>query len=116
VSTVTLPEFVGCDTGGAGGTTDAELREILELELLFKATLSTSYKELTYTVNGDLSVVVVWDTVAKALKLFTRTLAYSAPPRNLISIVTLDEQTAKTLTVTLAYSGGDLASVSKAIA
>lgn len=110
------PLFIGCDTGGGGGSgTDAELREILELELLFKTTLTTSYKELVYTAQGDLDTVTVWQTSSKILKLFTRTLGYSAPPRNLISVTTLDEQTLKTLTVTLVYSGNDLANVTKAI-
>ena len=94
-------------TGGFG-----PLREILEFKTLFNVAQTTGYKELTYT-SGDLTGVDVWITSGKATKLFTRVLSYTGA--DLTSVVTVNEQTAKTMTVTLVYVGGDLFSVNTVI-
>lgn len=100
------PHFVG-------GETVVDLALVVAIERMFSDAFATAYRELTFDGAGDLTVVDVWDTIAKGTKLYTRTLTYSGG--DLVTVATLDEVTTDLLTVSLAYSGGDLFSVDKVL-
>ena len=94
------------------GGRDEGLRNTEELEKLFRAAYASKFTELTYS-RDDLTTVEVWETAAKLIKLYTRTLAYSGD--DLTTVTTTDEQVGTVLTTTLGYSGDDLVSTTKVV-
>jgi len=97
--------------GSGSGGLPTNFQERLDLEAEYKYTLSTAYKELTYS-GDNITRVDVWSTPGKTTKLFTKIITYT---NNIISTITLtDEQTSNTLTKTLTYVGGRISVIEEA--
>jgi hypothetical protein len=99
-TTLTLPSASGTlatlddiTAGGGGGTNAAD-----------------SYSEPTYT-NGVLTSLATWSNNTKAVLVETKAFSYTNG--NLTQIVVKDGNNATTLTKTLNYSGGNLASITE---
>lgn len=82
---------------------DSRLRAIYGLKMLFKASLSSNHAVLTYSAQGALVQVDVWETADLALKLYTRVCAYNVKG-DLLSRTTTDELTGAVLTTTFEYN------------
>ena len=78
----------------------------------FNDAFNTAYKEFTYA-SGDLTKIEIWDTVAKATKLFTKDLTYTSG--DLTGLAIVDELNSTTLTKVFAYTSGDLTSITETI-
>ncbi len=90
----------------------SSVAEILEIEALVSAAYSTAYSELSYT-GSNVVAVDIWDTNGKAVKLFSRTLAYTG--NNVSTVTTVDELNSRTLTTTLTYAGNNVSTITKAV-
>ena len=71
-----------------------------ELELQFKAAYHTKFSEFTFAA-GALTEINIWDTLAKGVKLFTKTIEYVSG--NIDTITITDELNGKILTTTFTY-------------
>jgi hypothetical protein len=83
------------------------------LEGSFNEAYATAYLESTLT-GDDITSVDIWTDSGKATKLFTKTISYSSSKPT--TVVLLDEINNKTLTTVIAYTGDDIASVTKTFA
>jgi hypothetical protein len=82
-----------------------------ELEMARKIT-GNSYMEYTED-SGNVTQVNYWTNSGKGTKLFTKDITYDSGNPTLVVIE--DEQTGSILTTTIAYSGEDITSVTKAV-
>jgi len=95
-----------------GATSVNLITQRAEIEGQFKVAYLTDYTELT-KVGDKLTQVDVWDTAAKATKLFTKILQYSDDQITSTSLT--DEVRGAVLTKTFTYSGDDLIDITKVI-
>jgi hypothetical protein len=97
-------------SGGSGAYTEAE-KLAIEMEMEFKTTSSSYYKELTYNVSGDLTNIGIWTNDSKTLKLFNKDFNYSGSNLDTIELTRISDN--KKLIKDLSYSvSGDLTSIS----
>ena len=82
----------------------------IEMEYAFRLSFPLAYKEMTYE-TGNLMKVELWETAAKLVKLFTKTLAYLAGKVKTITIVRASDN--NTVVRTLGYTGEDLTSITR---
>ena len=61
---------------GSGAYTQAE-KLAMELEMAFKAAKLSNYREFTYSQQGDLTDIDIYETAAKITTLFTKGFTYS---------------------------------------
>lgn len=96
-----------------GSSSDTTFIDRARLESAFNEAYATAYTEFT-TVSNNITSVDIWDTSAKATKLFTKSISYSSD--NPTTIVLVDEINNKTLTTSITYSGSDITSITKTFA
>ena len=94
------------------GGGDVQLKNRAEIEGLFKTAYQTSYSEITYN-GADISEINLWDTSAKGVLLFTKSLTYVNG--NITQIDIIDHLQGKTLTKELVYNNGNIISINKVI-
>ncbi len=93
-----------------GGVVDIDnFKRRTEIETMFKTANSTAYKELTYN-DGDITSVDIYTDSGKTVKLFTKIIGYNVD-NNIDTIDITDEVNSDSISKTLAYTDGDLISV-----
>lgn len=70
---------------GTGAYTQAE-KLAMELEMSFKAAKLSNYREFTYSQQGELTDIDIYETAAKITTLFTKDFTYDNK-RNLTEIL-----------------------------
>ena len=100
--------------GGTG--TDDALRQSVALKSMYRAAYTSLHKEFGYDGGtGDIILIEVWDTVAKLVKRFTRTVSYNVAG-DVSGRVTTDETSGSILTDTYAYfPNGDVQSATEVV-
>lgn len=61
---------------GAGAYSQAE-KLAMEMEMSFKASKLSNYSEFTYSQQGDLTDIDIYESDSKVVTLFTKDFAYS---------------------------------------
>jgi hypothetical protein len=81
---------------------------------MFKASQSSYYHEINYTISGDISDIQVYTNISKTVHLYSRVFTYDGSG-NITTITTTDQQVpGVSLTKTITYSGsGDIATVTR---
>ena len=82
----------------------------VEIEALYKFASATAFKELTYT-GDNITDVSIYTNAGKGSKLFTKIISYNVD-NNIDSTSVTDEVNGGTITKTLAYTSGNITSVS----
>jgi len=89
-----------------GTVVSASYTDRLQLLLSWNLAYAVGYTEYTYDGNALLTNIDIWDTAAKATKLFTKVLSYTGT--QLDQIILDDELRNKTMTTDFIYSSGQL--------
>ena len=95
-------------TGGSGGAFTAAEKDNLELEMEFKASQLTTYKEFLYAGNNLIQTDTYVDNT-KTIQIFSKTFSYTG--KNLTQTVLTRISDAATLTRTFVYTGNQLTSI-----
>ena len=75
---VILTKSVSTGTAGASGGAYTQVEKLaMELEMAFKAAKLSNYREFTYSQQGDLTDIDIYETDSKLVTLFTKDFAYS---------------------------------------
>ena len=80
-----------------------------QIEVGFKEAYNTAYKEFLY--SGDKVVAIdIWETGAKARKLYTKTIDYTGD--NVTRVYLVDEQNGHSLTKNISYGSSGVSNIS----
>jgi len=107
---IILTRHVGTGSGGASGGAFSQAEKLaLEMEMEYKTAYPSYYKEFTYSQQGDLTDIDIYETDAKLVQLFSKDFTYSGQDlsQTLLTRISDGSQILKIF----GYTGQDLTSI-----
>ncbi len=75
---VIVTRSISTGSAGASGGAYTQVEKLaMELEMSFKAAKLSNYREFTYSQQGNLTDIDIYETAAKITTLFTKDFVYS---------------------------------------
>lgn len=75
---VILTRSAGTGSAGASGGAYTQAEKLaMEMEMSFKASKLSNYSEFTYSPQGDLTDIDIYESDSKVVTLFTKDFSYS---------------------------------------